>query len=604
MISVSRKLIDLLSRRERMEAARCLVAMLAMALFEVIGVASIMPFIAVLADPDAIHKHAKLQLLYTYLQFNNQHHFLIFLGVLVLGVLVLGNLVSMLTTRAIFKFTYAREFDIATRLFERYLSQDYVFYLNRNTSELSKNILSEVSVLINRAYIPMMQLFAKLAITLLIIGLLLYVDPILAVVISIFLGGAYFGIYFQVRKMLATISCQRLEDNKQKYKIVNEAFGGIKDIKLLGREPYFLKTFATFAARHAHDEARGSIIAHLPRYALETIAFGGVLLIIIYLLMTKHEVSDALPILALYAFASLRLMPALQQIFTSLAYLRMSKEALDTIWTDVMTTSVSSSPQSSIHSSQSLLSFRHSLDLNHIQFHYPASDRMILRNLSLRICANTTVGFVGMTGAGKTTIIDLILGLLSPLEGEILVDHVPITASNRAAWQRKIGYVPQHIYLADDSIMRNIAFGVAPGDIDEAAVIRAAKKANLHGFITTDLPEGYHTTVGDRGIRLSGGQRQRIGIARALYRDPDVLVLDEATSALDSLTEEAILEAIRELSRQKTIIIIAHRLTTLKECDMIYLLQDGCIVSANNYQGLLRSCAQFRQMAHVSESFA
>lgn len=600
MISVTKKLIDLLSRHERIEAFRCLLAMLAMALFEVVGIASIMPFIAVLADPDAIHKHAKLAWLYTYLQFQNEHHFLIFLGVLVLGVLVLGNLVSMLTTRAIFKFTYAREFDIATRLFNRYLSQDYSFYLNRNTSELSKNILSEVSVLINRAYIPIMQLFAKLAITLLIIALLLYVDPILAVVISLFLGGAYFGIYFQVRKMLAVISQQRLEDNKQKYKIVNEALGGIKDIKLLGREPYFVNTFATYAKRHAQDEARGSIIAHLPRYALETIAFGGVLLIIIYLLMTKHDVSDALPILALYAFSSLRLMPALQQIFTSLAYLRMSKEALEILWSDLM----EATPLLDMQHTQTIqapLSFNQAIELQQVKFHYPASERMILQNLSLKISAHTTVGFVGMTGAGKTTIIDLILGLLSPQSGHICIDGMPIVAANRSLWQRKIGYVPQHIYLSDDSLLRNIAFGIAPEDIDEEAVIRAAKKANIHHFIHSELPQGYLTKVGDRGIRLSGGQRQRIGIARALYSDPEVLVLDEATSALDALTEEAILEAIRELSHQKTIIIIAHRLTTLKECDMIYLLQEGHIVSADNYQGLLHSSQQFRQMAQVRE---
>ncbi len=589
------QILNLLTRQEKFNALGVFAAMLLMAFVEVIGVASIMPFIAVLSDPEAITHHARLAWIYHYYHFVDKHAFLIFLGFGVLGILVVSNAISMLTTWLMLRFTYARQYSLSQRLFRQYLFQPYTFFLQRNSSELAKNILTEVVTVVNRAFIPGMQLIAKLIVTALILLLLLKIDPVLAFVLTFLLGGAYLGLYINVRKKLSAISKKTQVSTKQQFKLVAEAFGGIKDIKLLNRENYFLNSFGYFSKQQADDEATGNIIAHLPRYALETIAFGGVLTIILYLLMTKKDINDAMPLLALYAFASFRLMPAMQQIFTSVAFLRMSRGALTTLTEDL--TELKISPPAPITAA---LAFTKELTLSNISFSYPDVQKPVIHALNLTIPANSTVGVVGMTGAGKSTLIDIILGLLTPQSGNVLVDGQAITQANLLAWQKKIGYVPQMIFLADDTIKNNIAFGMADANIDMSAVERAATMANIHHFITDQLDARYNTLVGDRGVRLSGGQRQRIGIARALYHDPEILVLDEATSSLDTLTENVILEAIRELSHKKTIIIIAHRLTTLTECDMIHVLKGGEIISSGTYHALLENSSPFREMARVT----
>lgn len=541
------KIFSLLTPKERMSAYTCFIAMLIMAFFEVIGVAAIMPFMAVLSDPEAIQHHAKLAWIYNYFNFTNNHQFLILLGFMVLGVLVISNIISMLTIWLMMRFTYARQYSLSMQIFRRYLYQPYTFFIERNPSELARNILNEVLVVVTRAFIPGMQLIAKGIVTLLILLLLLIIDPVLAFVLAFMMGGAYFAIYFKVRSKLSAISKQCLEASKQKFKIVNETFGGIKDIKLLGREKYFLETFSKYAKQHADNESVGNCIAALPRYALETIAFGGVLVIILYLLVMQKNIENALPLLALYAFASLRLMPAMQQIFTSMAFLRMSRDALNVLTKDLH--------ELDYHKNDSILKkplqFQSTLNMREIQFSYANKEKPILESFNLTIPVNSTVGIVGMTGAGKSTVVDLILGLLVPQKGQILIDQMPVSHETLPHWQSKIGYVPQMIFLADDTITNNIAFGIPADEIDIFAVKRAARMANIHDFVTKNLEKGFETVIGDRGIRLSGGQRQRIGIARALYHDPDVLVLDEATSSLDTLTEDVILEAIQGLARKK-----------------------------------------------------
>lgn len=593
MIEIIKQAYNLLTLDERKQAYWCFTAMVLMAMVDVIGVASIMPFMAVISDPQAIMHHAKLAWLYQKLGFTSAHNFLIFLGVLVLAILIVGNSISMLTSWSILRFTYAREYSLSMRLFTQYLYQPYLFFLNRNPSELSKNILSEVMTVINRAFIPGMQLIAKLLVTSLILLLLMLVDPVLAFVLSGILGGAYVIIYVTVRKKLAVIGQRRIEDNRLKYKIVNEAFGGIKDIKLLGREQNFINDFAKYTRQHADDEATGNIIAQLPRYALETIAFGGVLVITIYLLVVEKNIGNAMPLLALYAFASFRMMPALQQIFTSIAFLRVSKDALIILNNDLLQTQMM---QKEIQT-QSPLIFNNKLELNAIQFTYPNTNKSTIDNLDLHIKRNTTIGFVGMTGAGKTTIVDIILGLLQPKSGQMLLDSMVVDNNNRYYWQQKIGYVPQSIFLCDDTVAKNVAFGIPEQDIDMNAVKRAAKIANIHDFIEKDLENGYNTIVGDRGIRLSGGQRQRIGIARALYHNPEVLVLDEATNALDNMTESVIMEAIQPLAHQKTIIIVAHKLSTLRECDQIFVFEKGKLHASGTYDELINANETFRILA-------
>jgi ABC-type multidrug transport system fused ATPase/permease subunit len=332
----------------------------------------------------------------------------------------------------------------------------------------------------------------------------------------------------------------------------------------------------------------------MPRHFLEALAMASVMTIMLLLLISaKGDLSKVLPVLALYAFAGLRLLPAVQKLYANLVSLRFGGSALDAIHGDLKEGRTSLPLQDSTRR----LSLHESIELQRVTFTYPKAERPALDDISLQIPVRTAVGFVGRTGAGKTTLVDTIIGLLEPQQGEVKVDGTRIVANNVRDWQQAIGYVPQHIFLADDTLAANIAFGVAPHKIDMQTVERVSRIAELHSFVMQETPLGYMTRVGERGVRLSGGQRQRIGIARALYHDPDVLVFDEATSALDNLTERAVIDAMRNLAQQKTILIIAHRLSTVRACDQLFLLDHGQLKAVGNYDELVESDKTFSQMA-------
>ena len=311
------------------------------------------------------------------------------------------------------------------------------------------------------------------------------------------------------------------------------------------------------------------------------------------------QLSTVLPLIALYTFAGYRLMPALQKIYASLSQLRFGQPALDALHRDMVETEQVNvcEPLNANSKSQQVIHLNEFIELDNINYSYPEAAQATLNNLSLTIPVHSTVGLVGSTGAGKTTVVDLILGLLEPQQGQLKIDGKPISGQEIRSWQRNIGYVPQSIFLSDDSVAANIAFGVAPDKIDYSEVERAAKIAELHEFVINEMPQGYSTLVGERGVRLSGGQRQRIGIARALYHDPEVLVLDEATSALDNLTEKAVMDAVHNLNNRKTIILIAHRLSTVRECSIIFMLDHGELIAQGSYSELINEHEQFRAMA-------
>jgi ABC-type multidrug transport system fused ATPase/permease subunit len=344
------------------------------------------------------------------------------------------------------------------------------------------------------------------------------------------------------------------------------------------------------------------IVSSLPRYALEVIAFGGILLIVLYFLGAEQRSTQMVPLLAVYAFSGYRLLPALQGVFSGITTVRLNMAALDVLHRDLTGDRNEVDPELVLAGTEGLqpLPFNKELELRKVSFNYHGVEDHVLKGICLKITPNTTIGLVGPTGSGKTTTVDIILGLLAPTSGQLLADGMEISGDNLARWQRNLGYVPQNIFLCDDTITRNIAFGVPDSEIDMTAVVRAARIANLADFVENELPKGYETEIGERGVRLSGGQRQRIGIARALYRDPAVLIMDEATSALDGVTEEAVMDAIRNLSRKKTIIMIAHRLTTVQDCDMIYLMEHGKIIDQNTYVELQKSSEWFKAAARTA----
>ncbi len=355
-----------------------------------------------------------------------------------------------------------------------------------------------------------------------------------------------------------------------------------------------MKPYDVSAAKYASAETFSHLSPLISRYLIEAVAFGGMVLMVIYLIATQHDISKYLPVLGLYAISGYRLMPAAQQLFAGITSLKYHVSALNNIHAEMQLTTVACQKLK-----KQALEFRQQLQLKNIYHAYPNADKFSLKDVSVDIPLHATIGIVGASGGGKTTLVDIILGLLKQQNGKILVDGQEISDSNIKQWQQNIGYVPQNIFLIDASIAHNIALGIKPSDVDMDAVIAAAKLANLHEFIVNELAEGYHSFVGEEGVRLSGGQRQRIGIARALYHDPELLIFDEATSALDGLTEKVIIEAIKSLSHRKTIIFIAHRLNTVKDCDVIYVLNKGEILAQGSFAELFHSNKIFQHLANA-----
>lgn len=595
--------LRLLNRRERWQMACILLFMLPNALLQVVGVASVMPFIAVLAQPDLIESNAVLVRAHAFMGAPPLSYFLATLASAALLLLILSNALAAFTTWLIVRFSYMRVHSLSHRLLSIYLDQDYGFFLQRNPSDLTKNVINEVNVLVGGYLMPMLNMGANGVVVAAILIMLLAVDPLLALSVGAVLGGAYAVIYALFRGRLRIIGRRRMDANAKRFKAAHETFAAIKDLKVTGREGYYLTRYDEASYAYAINQSRYQVIALLPRYALESIAFGVVLLIALYLTLAEQGMEGALPMIVLYAMAGYRLMPALQKLFDSATTLRFSAPVVERMQEEMGAAekAVVSSVRAADSSDRAEgLQLEHGLRLEGVSYCYPGMSVRVLDDVSIFIPARTTVAFVGESGAGKSTLVDIILGLLRPDEGRLLADDRVLDESLVAEWRRHIGYVPQAIYLADDTLRRNIALGIPEREIDDDAVVTAARTAVIHDFISQDLPKGYEEVTGDRGVRLSGGQRQRIGIARALYRNPDLLILDEATSALDGSTEAAVMDAIDQLSGQKTIIMIAHRLATVRNCDCLYFFSKGRLVASGSYDDLLESQSEFRRMAQVS----
>ncbi|EQD24529.1 MAG: ABC transporter ATP-binding protein/permease [Nitrospirae bacterium] len=569
-------------------------------LFEIAGVASIMPFMGMIVDPDLAMKNRWIGPVHQAFPLPPRE-FLALLGGAVLGVLFLSNLVSALTSWSILRFSFTAGRDLSKMMFAVYLNHSYLFFLNRNTSELAQNTLFEIGRLVNNILIPFLTVVSRAVIVLAILGLLLAVNPLIALFSGVFLGGAYGLVFLLVRRTLSRTGQEVSKENSRRFQVASETFSAIKDIKILGREKAFFDLFSLPVERYALYQSRSQMISLLPRYAMETLAFGGIIAIVIALLSMGGNLSTTLPLISLYALAGYRLMPSLQQIFANWSLIRFNLPAIDKVVSDI-----EALPSEDKEAGggipevpppvESPLPLLREIRLSGVSFSYSGREEPVLDRVTLSIPANASVGIVGSTGSGKTTTLDILLGLLEPSSGSLLVDGRPVTGKNRRRWQGSIGYVPQQIMLVDETVRKNIAFGIPEERIDQERVERAARLAHLHEFIQSELPQGYETGIGERGVRLSGGQRQRIGIARALYHDPAVLVLDEATSALDNMTETVIMEALSTLSRQKTILMVAHRLTTVRDCDFIVVMERGRVADIGSYDELLERSDLFSAM--------
>lgn len=591
-------IFDLLSQHERRRFWILVILVMIMGLFDVLGVASVLPFLAVVANPDAVGESRWLAWFYDISGANSVSQFMMILGFTVFLFVLCTTLVRAAAFYALTYFTKMRIVSLATRLMEVYLSQPYGWFLTRNSADLGKTVLQEVMLVVNGPVTSAMRLLANGVMLALLVGFLFVMEPMAALGGAVLFGGTYGLIFLATRTQLTRMGTGRVDASREQFQIVQEALGGIKAVKLMALERSYLNRFRKPAHASAKHQAGVTLISELPRQLLEVIAFGGMVLFVLWLLARRDGmIGDVLPVLGVYAFAAARMFPTIQSVFASISEIRYGKPALEQLHAELTQAQAATLPDGT---PVAALPLKRELVLDRVTFVFPQADRPALDSLSLTIPANTIVGIVGSTGAGKTTLVDTILGLLTPQSGRMLIDGQEIGPDNVRRWQRSIGYVPQDIYLTDDSIAANIAFGVEPDRIDHAAVIRAAKVAELHDFITNALPEGYDTRVGERGTRLSGGQRQRIGIARAVYGNPDMLVFDEATSALDNLTERAIMDAVRALGHSKTIILIAHRLSTVRHCDVVFLLEKGRVVAADRYDGLVKSNDHFRALHNAT----
>jgi len=597
------KLSELFDKKEKRQFFFIMLAVLIMSLFQALGVASILPFISLVMDHEIIFRSEKLKWLFNFFHFQNTQSFIIALGFLMVAVIIIGNLVSAWAIYLKSRFVWRKSHDLSTSLLKKYLSLPYSFFLTSNTADLGKNILVEVQMLTRGFLIPIFEIIIDLVLASLIVLVLLIMKPLVAVTIASALLFSYGSIYyFGLRRHLKNKGNRRRKENAARFKTVSEALGGIKDIKVLGREAFFCDKFETHSLEFSNLLAWQEISSQIPRYFIEIIAFGSVIIFILYLVFYNRNIQQTVPVISFLAFAGYRLMPVINRLFQAFAQLQFNRVVLDKLHHDLKRNMGRRGMEGSGPFRTRTLVFEKQINIKLLTFSYCAINNPVFEQLNLTIPKNSSVAIVGPTGTGKTTFVDILLGLLQPTKGEIEVDGVNITEENLREWQNTVGYVPQFIFLSDDTIKRNIAFGLPDEKIEQDKVEKAAAIANLHDFVVKTLPSGYDTLVGERGIRLSGGQRQRVGIARALYNDPAVLVLDEATSSLDGVTEEVVLNEIENISKLKTIIIIAHRLTTVKQCDTIYLLDKGRITAEGTYDALIKNCSQFRAMARDASS--
>jgi len=596
-----KKIKLIIEPQEKWQVLVLFASILLAALFQTLGVVSILPFMSIVMQPEIIESNRWLNWLYSSLGFTGVNSFIIFIGFLMLLIIIIGNLTSALATWFKVRFVWRKNHNISSALLKKYLSMPYVYFLTQNTADLSKNILSEVNVLTNFFILPLINIMVKGFMAIGILSMLLFTNIYITILSALIFGGSYALIYFYFHDKLKINGAKRLKENKMRFKTAGEALSGIKDIKVMGREDFFYHRFLRHSLKLSNLQAWSALIGQMPRYFLETIAFGGIVTLVLYFTTSTGNANEVIPTISFFAFAAYRLLPALQIIFAASTQVRFSQTTVNRIIKD-LSEKGGFREQFLVYEKEPLkpMPFNTSLQLKEASFNYSNTNESVIHNINLSIQHNTSVGLVGPTGAGKTTLVDIILGLLTPQKGDFSVDGEKINENNILNWRKNLGYVPQHIYLSDDTIMNNIAFGVPDEKIDREAVEHVARISNLHDFIISELPNGYQTIVGERGIRLSGGERQRVGIARALYHDPEVLVLDEATSSLDGITESAVLEAVNNVVKLKTIIIIAHRLTTVKDCDIIYLIDKGKIIAQGTYDELMGSSASFRAMAKVN----
>jgi len=594
MYSRLKLLYKLLSRDQRRKLL-CLQALVVlMAFAEVAGVASIGPFMALVGDMSHLQGDGFLAQAYHQSGIETPQDFLFMIGVFVFVILTVAAVISILTVWKMSMFGAQIGAELSTRLYSHYMQQPWLFHAEGSSSQLTSLISQESNRITKQIIQPLMQMNAKGVMATVMAVVIFTFNPLVAIVGLTIFGLVYFLLFRIIRRRLASNGAIISQTNSQRFKLMNEGFGGIKDTLLLGRQADFNRRFERASRKLGKAQGFTSALSQAPRYLMELIAFGSVMLLVLYLLVVHQgNLGEILPILSVYALAGFKLLPAFQLIYANLSQVKANLAAFDSLEKHLID-SRETNVVKPVGATGKLL-LKNMIELDNVHLTYPGKQEKALKGLSLKIPVNKVIGLVGASGSGKSTAIDVLLGLLQPQCGGLKVDGIQLDERELRSWQNNVGFVPQSIFLADASIRENIAFGIPIEEIDASRVENAAKMAHLDELLKR-LPDGLDSQVGERGVQISGGQRQRIGIARALYNDAEVLVLDEATSALDGITEKLVMDAIYDFSGKKTIIMIAHRLATVKQCDYIYLLDSGEVVDAGRYDELNKNNEIFQQM--------
>src|SRR6266404_5067354 len=549
-------------------------------LFQVIGVTSIFPFFALAAEPDRIRNSRFGSWLLAQLPAMDQNTLLIWAGIVSIALIFISNAVTLVGEVIRTRYGHGLGHFLRTRLMEALSARPYGYFLERNSGALLQKVVFDVMQFINGVFLPLMESLSRIVTLAFLLLTVFLVQPVIALGAALLLGGFY-GIVFMLLRHRSHLLGEGLQEANRGTVIAAQQFlGGIKPILVQGKEKFFTEEFARHSAAQARLFPWVPIYGNGPRYLIEPIAFGGLVAAVIWLAAHGRGFSDILPNLTVMALAGYRMLPSIQILYGQLSQINAMRYTVGEIEAELAEIGAASKRIKPPEQVEGVLplSFEKAIRLENITFNYPASNRAVLENFSLEIPKNSSVGMIGPTGSGKSTLVDIILGLHRPQSGGIRVDDRVLRPEDFRSWRSMIGYVPQDIYLLDASVAANIAFGIPSDEVDQTALREAATAAQILSFIETELPAKWNTLVGERGVRLSGGQRQRIGLARALYHRPQLLVLDEATSALDTKTEMEVIEAINALHGQLTLIIIAHRLSTIARCDSIVSLENERIV--------------------------
>lgn len=596
---VVRQLLYLLDRRDKVLGIGLLAMMLLGGLLEALGVALIFPFLALISDPEKIEQSKLLVSLGDIFGLSGQRDLLILVAVALLTVTVFKALYMTLLFHVQYKYIFRKQHEISRRLFSAYLFTPYSYHLRRNSAELLRNSGSEVQLVFMQVMAPITYVIVETTVALVLISLLAVLAPGAAIAALVVIGGIAGASQLLALRRLKRLGPQQLEAQGDMIKAVNQGLGGIKETKVLGREQHFADVFGESAIRFSDAVRFLRFATDAPRVAIEGLLISGILLVVIVLLATGAALDEILPTIGLFAIAAIRMMPSSSRIITSLNSIRFYIPSLEAVAGDLreLDEIELTRKTKSVSEVDDPIGKIEEVVLEDASYRYEGADGLALDDISLRITAGESIGIVGPSGAGKTTLVDILLGLLPPTSGRVVVNGRDVS-EHLGSWQRRVGYIPQPVYLIDDTVRRNVAFGLNDDEIDDQRLWRALESAQLAETIR-ELPDGLDGLIGEHGTRISGGQRQRVGIARAIYHDADVLVLDEATAALDNTTEQEVTRAVTRFSGAKTVITIAHRLSSVQGCDRLYFIRAGRLEASGTYDELAASSDAFRAMALI-----